>query len=99
MSTAHDPRPSQPDSADEGEEGDQARARALRAAPAPEPGSRSADRPILTRPFLRLLGVQASFGFAFSVFLLLPKVLAASFGSAPSEIGLVMAAFGLASVL
>jgi MFS family permease len=54
---------------------------------------------LLTRPFVRLLVMQAAFGFAFSVFFLLPKVLAADFGATPSRIGLVMAAFGVASLL
>jgi MFS family permease len=54
---------------------------------------------LLTPPFLRLLVMQAAFGFAFSVFFLLPKVLAADFGATPSRIGLVMAAFGVASML
>src|SRR5262245_15067083 len=57
------------------------------------------EPPLLTRPFLRLLSMQAAFGFAFSVFVLLPKVLAAVFGSSAHEIGLVMAAFGVASLL
>jgi len=54
---------------------------------------------LFTRPFLRLLAMQACFGFAFSVFLLLPKILAATFASTPGAIGFVMAAFGVASVL
>jgi DHA1 family inner membrane transport protein len=54
---------------------------------------------LLTPPFVRLLVMQAAFGFAFSVFFLLPKVLAADFGATPSQIGLVMAAFGVASLL
>jgi MFS family permease len=54
---------------------------------------------LFTRPYLRLLAMQACFGFAFSVFLLLPKILAATFASTPGAIGFVMAAFGVASVL
>jgi predicted MFS family arabinose efflux permease len=54
---------------------------------------------LLSRPFIRLLAMQAAFGFALSVFFLLPKVLASVFVSTPGEIGFVMAAFGLASVL
>ena len=55
--------------------------------------------PILTRPFVLLLAMQAAFGFALSVLVLLPKILAASFAAKPSQIGVVMAAFGVASLL
>jgi MFS family permease len=55
--------------------------------------------PLITPPFARLLVMQAGFGFAFSVFLLLPKVLATAFASTPGEIGTVMAAFGLGSLI
>src|SRR5262245_60221345 len=64
-----------------------------------DPPVRPPDGALLTPPFVRLLATQAAFGFSFSVFLLLPQVLAASFGSTPAAIGLVMAAFGAASVL
>jgi MFS family permease len=65
---------------------------------APPPALTARDA-LFTGPFLRLLAMQAAFGFAFSVFVLLPKVLAATFGSTPAQIGLVMASFGLASLL
>jgi MFS family permease len=55
--------------------------------------------PLFSPAFLRLLGVQSAFGFALSVFVLLPKVLASAFGRSASEIGLVMAAYGVASLL
>src|SRR5213075_2014988 len=58
-----------------------------------------AEAPFITRPFARLLAMQMGFGFAFSVFLLLPKVLAAAFSSTPGEIGTVMAAFGVGSLI
>src|SRR5262252_4332851 len=65
----------------------------------PPPPARATSDALFTPPFLRLLAMQAAFGFAFSVFVLLPKVLAATFASTPAEIGLVMAAFGVASLL
>jgi MFS family permease len=58
-----------------------------------------AEAPLITRPFARLLAMQMGFGFAFSAFLLLPKVLTTAFAATPGEIGLVMAAFGLGSLI
>jgi predicted MFS family arabinose efflux permease len=69
----------------------------------PDPPGAPRDRrsrpALITRPFVRLLAMQAASGFALSVFFLLPKVLASAFGSTPGEIGVVMAALGIASVL
>ncbi|HVZ70991.1 MAG TPA: MFS transporter [Polyangia bacterium] len=54
---------------------------------------------LMTRPFARLLVVQATMGLASSIFTLLPKVLAADFAATPRQIGIVMAAFGIASLI
>ena len=73
---------------------------AARASPAPSGavrGSAPSDR-LLTGPFLRLLALQAAYGFSFSMFFLLPKYLATA-GAPPSRIGFVMAGFGVACVL
>ncbi|HEX2660952.1 MAG TPA: MFS transporter [Polyangia bacterium] len=53
---------------------------------------------MFTRPFVTILAVQGAYGFAMSAYLLLPKSLAQA-GGTPSQIGRVMAAFGVASVL
>lgn len=64
--------------------------------PAPVPTSASADDgPLFTSPYLRLLGMQAAYGFSFSMFFLLPKYLAAA-GESSSRIGFVMGGFGVA---
>ena len=55
--------------------------------------------PLLTRRFVALLLAQASFGFSFASFFLLPKFVTTQLHGAPSEIGLVMAAFGVASIV
>lgn len=49
---------------------------------------------LFTRSFAALLVAQASFGYAFSSFLLLPKFLDAQLGSGPFEIGALMALYG-----
>jgi MFS family permease len=54
---------------------------------------------LLTRSFAVLLLAQSSFGFGFSCFFLLPKFVTQELGGSPSEIGLVMAAFGATSIL
>jgi MFS family permease len=51
------------------------------------------------RQLALLLGLQFAFGFAFSTFLLLPKILAARLHAGPAEIGRVMAMFAVASVV
>jgi len=53
----------------------------------------------MTRPFAVLLVAQSSFGFGFSCFFLLPKFVTQELGGSPSEIGLVMAAFGATSIV
>jgi MFS family permease len=55
--------------------------------------------PLLTRPFLALLVAQASFGFSFASFFLLPKFVITELHAAPSDVGLVMASFGVASIV
>src|SRR3569832_1821059 len=53
---------------------------------------------LFTPPFLRLLAMQAAYGFSFSMFFLLPKYLA-SVGEPAARIGFVMAGFGVACIL
>jgi MFS family permease len=67
-------------------------------APANDVAAPAAPR-LLTRGFARLLAMQAAFGIAFSIFMLLPKVLAADLGGSARAIGLVMGAFGVGSLL
>jgi MFS family permease len=59
---------------------------------------RSADPSVWSRPFIELVVAQALFGFAYATFLLLPKLLAVSYGATAREIGFVMAAFGVVSL-
>jgi len=51
-----------------------------------------------SRAFWALIGVQFALGVSLSVFLLLPKIMVARFGAAPSYVGLLQALFGLAGV-
>ena len=55
------------------------------------------EGPLFSRAFVALLGMQAAYGFSFSLFFLLPKYLAA-LGESPSRIGLVMGGFGVACI-
>jgi MFS family permease len=50
------------------------------------------------RQFVLLLVLQFSFGIAFSIFVLLPKILAASLHAGPAGIGVVMAMFNFAGI-
>jgi MFS family permease len=52
-----------------------------------------------TPAFLRLLVAGSTYGFAFSSFHLMPKVLAVEYSASPSEIGWVAGVFGAASVV
>jgi len=52
-----------------------------------------------TPAFLRIVGMQMTFGFGFSVFFLLPKILVLHFHATAVENGAVMASFGLTSLL
>ncbi|CAG0951666.1 hypothetical protein MYXO_00237 [Myxococcaceae bacterium] len=54
---------------------------------------------LYTRSFVSLLLAQAAFGYAFASFFLLPKFLAVEVGAGPDGIGLVMASFGVTSVI
>ncbi len=54
--------------------------------------------PLITRSFASLLVAQASFGYAFSSYFLLPKFLDTALAARPSEIGLVTAVHGLAVI-
>ena len=55
-------------------------------------------RPDAGAQFALLLTLQFSFGLAFSIFLLLPKVLATRLHAGPGGIGLVMSMFAFAGV-
>jgi len=68
------------------------------AATLPTPVVASVSQPLLTPPFLRLLAMQAAYGFSFSMFFLLPKYLAST-GEPAARIGFVMAGFGVACIL
>ena len=66
----------------------------------PEPYSRGAPTARLWTPaFVDLLIAEALFGFSYALFVLLPKLLAVSYGATASQIGAVMAAFGVASLV
>jgi len=54
---------------------------------------------LFTRSFVALMLAQASFGFAFSSFLLLPKFLASELAAGPAAIGRVSAVFYLTAVV
>ena len=63
---------------------------------APPPLAEPQPRP--ERQLVLLLGLQFAFGVAFSIFVLLPKILASSLHAGPEGIGLVMSMFALAGV-
>ena len=52
-----------------------------------------------TRPFLLLVATQACFGFAWSTFLLVPKLLAGELHADPTEVGIAATVTGLAGML
>lgn len=54
---------------------------------------------LFTRSFVALLAAQASFGFAFSAFFLLPKYMSVELQAGPAEIGRVTAIFYVAAML
>jgi MFS family permease len=58
----------------------------------------SGEPSVWNRPFIELVAGQALFGFAYSTFLLLPKLLAVGYGASAGQIGFVMAAFGVVSL-
>jgi MFS family permease len=59
---------------------------------------RVADPPLATGAFVDVIVAQLFFGFAYSTFVLLPKLLAVSYGASAREIGAVMASFGVLSL-
>jgi MFS family permease len=66
----------------------------------PDPDSPSTGAPRLwTRSFVNLIVAQSVFGFAYAQFVLLPKLLAVSYHATARQIGVVMAAFGVASLV
>jgi predicted MFS family arabinose efflux permease len=68
--------------------------------PAPtEVVDEAAGRGLYNPAFVALLVAQASFGFAFSSFLLLPKFLDTELAAGPFEIGLLMALYGAVVVV
>ena len=60
---------------------------------------RRAIRRLWTPAFASLLFAQLFFGFADALFVLLPKLLVVGYGADAGSIGMVMAAFGVASLL
>jgi hypothetical protein len=59
---------------------------------------RAADQRLLKPDFVALLCVQLATGFAFATFFLLPKFMVEELFASPTQVGLVSAGFGLASV-
>ena len=53
--------------------------------------------PLFRRNFVTLLAAQATFGYAFSSFFMLPKFLVTELGASPVEIGLVAASYSTAT--
>jgi MFS family permease len=64
----------------------------------PAKGARGADPPLASRAFVDVIVAQLFFGFAYSTFVLLPKLLAVGYGASAREIGVVMATFGVLSL-
>src|SRR5580765_7844201 len=52
-----------------------------------------------SRAFIDLLIAEALFGFSYAQFVLLPKLLTVGYGATAGQIGTVMGAFGVASLL
>src|SRR5579884_3605122 len=65
--------------------------------PDDRPGASDGQR-LATRPFIDLVVAQLWFGFAYAIFLLLPKLLAANYHAGAGQVGFVMAAFGVLSL-
>ena len=63
------------------------------------PSVRIARNPLLTADFALLMLAQASFGYAYSGFFLLPKFLVATLGAGPGEVGLAMAVYGVTAIV
>jgi len=60
--------------------------------------NRERPPPLLSGNFLTLLVTQASFGYAYSSFLMLPKFLVTVLGAGPVEVGRVMAVYSVATI-
>lgn len=54
---------------------------------------------VVTRPFAMLMIAQASFGYAFSSFFLLPKFLVTQLEAGPVEVGIAMATYGATALV
>jgi len=65
----------------------------------PKAEIRQRPPPLLSRNFATLLVAQASFGYAFSSFLMLPKFLVTVLDAGPVEIGRVMAVYSVATIV
>src|SRR3954454_5729789 len=66
----------------------------------PEPYDRGTPAARLWTPaFVDLLIAEALFGFSYALFVLLPKLLATGYGATAGQIGVVMASFGVASLV
>jgi MFS family permease len=67
----------------------------------PLPSSKArvvSDPPLASSAFVDVIVAQLFFGFAYSTFVLLPKLLAVGYGAGAREIGAVMATFGVLSL-
>jgi predicted MFS family arabinose efflux permease len=96
MSTAEES--SDPNDSDEPDQPGAALGRAFPSMTSPPPANDVGQDRLFTPAFVGLLGMQAAYGFSFSMFFLLPKYLATT-GETASRIGFVMAGFGVACVL
>jgi MFS family permease len=70
-----------------------------RRGPTAAPPPVAPEAPLWTPAFKSLLFAQLFFGFADAVFVLLPKLLVVGYGADAGSIGVVMGAFGVASLL
>jgi len=59
----------------------------------------SQGRPVLTRSFVLIMSAQATFGFAWSIYFLVPKYVTTAYGAGPAVVGRLTAVSGIASML
>jgi MFS family permease len=59
---------------------------------------RELDPPLASGAFVDVIVAQLFFGFAYSIFVLLPKLLAVGYGASARDIGAIMATFGVLSL-
>jgi MFS family permease len=59
---------------------------------------RDPDPPLASGAFVDVIVAQLFFGFAYSIFVLLPKLLTVGYGASARDIGAVMATFGVLSL-